>query len=44
MLISIFYLLSMIVFFIGFFGYLLGQHGAFLIAVLNMAVAFLFSF
>jgi hypothetical protein len=43
MLFCVFYLLFINIFFIGFFGYLLGQHGAFLVAIINMAAAFLIS-
>ena len=43
MLFTIFYLLILNIFFIGLFGYLLGQHGAFLVAITNMGTAFLIS-
>lgn len=43
MLFCVFYLLSINIFFISFFGYLLGQHGAFLVAIINMATAFFIS-
>jgi hypothetical protein len=43
MFFSIFYLLIINIFFLGFFGYLLGQHGAFLVAIINMATAFFIS-
>lgn len=43
MLFCTFYLLVLNVAFISLFGYLLGQHGAFLVAIFNMATAFLIS-